>query len=170
MSDDAGTTGPAMTVGSTWTAGPTGQPVLLVEDSSDDALLIQRAFRKAALAAPTRVEDGEAALAYLAGEGRYADRAAHPIPALVLLDLKLPRKSGLEVLEWLRAQSTLRRLPVVMLTSSRETGDIARAYDLGANSYLVKPVAYEDLARMIAALDLYWLRLNERPIIHGWTQ
>ena len=128
--------------------------VLLVEDNRDDALLMGRAFRKAGLAAPAHVEDGEAAVAYLAQAAASGDRAPGPLPGLVLLDLKLPRKSGLEVLEWLRAQDALRRLPVVVLTSSREAPDIRRAYDLGANSYLVKPVGFEALRQLVETLGL----------------
>lgn len=139
-------------------------PILLVEDDANDALLIQRAFRKANLANPVvRVEDGEAAVAYLGAQAPYADRAAHPLPALVLLDLNLPRRSGLEVLEWLRGQPGLRRIPVVVLTSSRESRDVNRAYDLGANSYLLKPVAAEALFEMVQTLKLYWLLLNQHP-------
>ena len=103
---------------------------------------------------------------YLAGRGDYADRITHPLSSLVLLDLKLPRKSGHEVLEWLRAQPALNRMPVVVLTSSKESRDVNRAYDLGANSYLVKPVAFADLLRMAQTLDLYWLQLNEDPALH----
>ena len=137
--------------------------VLLVEDDPNDILLIQRAFGKAQLTAPFQVSNGEEAIAYLAGEGNYTDRELHPLPNLVLLDLKLPRKSGLEVLGWLRQQPVLQRLPVVVLTSSRERSDVNRAYELGANSYLVKPVRSQDLVEMIKSLDLYWLLLNEKP-------
>lgn len=141
--------------------------ILLVEDNGDDALLIQRAFRKIGAASPIRVlTDGEQALAYLGGEGDYADRASHPFPALMLLDLKLPRRSGFEVLEWLRGQPGLRRLPVIVLTSSRESRDIDLAADLGANSYLVKPVHFDDLQELVRALNLYWITFNERPAVH----
>ena len=138
--------------------------ILLVEDNGDDVLLIRRAFRQAGAAAALRVVgDGDAAVAYLQGSGAFADRTAHPLPRLVLLDLKLPRRSGLEVLQWLRAEPALRTLLVVVLTSSGERADVDRAYALGANSYLVKPVDYDNLLRMAAALDLYWMRLNEPP-------
>ena len=138
--------------------------VLLVEDDPDDVLLTQRAFRK--LGVPTSMQvvgDGEQALAYLMGGGDYADRERFPLPDLMLLDLKLPRRSGFEVLEWLRAQPGLRRLPVVVLTGSRESVDVNRALDLGANSYLVKPVGFDDLLEVVRTLRLYWLGLNERP-------
>ncbi len=139
--------------------------ILLVEDEPNDVFLIQRAFVKANVAhCLSVVADGEQAVAYLAGQKDFADRDRFPLPRLVLLDLKLPRKSGLEVLAWLRAPgSPYRRVPVVMLTSSRQTSDINRAYELGANSYLVKPVAFEDLLEMIKVLNLYWLNFNERP-------
>lgn len=141
--------------------------VLLVEDDPNDVLLVKRAFRKAGASVSMRVvTDGQAAVDYLAGHGIYADRNTHPLPSLVLLDLKLPRKSGHEVLEWLRKQSALNRMPVVVLTSSKESRDVNRAYDLGANSYLVKPVAFADLLKMAHTLDLYWLQLNEDPALH----
>ncbi len=138
--------------------------ILLVEDDPDDVFLIQRAFRGANLANPMRVlNDGEEAIAYLEGRGDYADRTRHPLPMLMLLDLKLPRRSGLEVLEWRRTQPGLRRLPTVVLTSSRDHTDVNRAYDLGANSYLVKPVAFEALMDIVKTLNLYWLILNQPP-------
>jgi CheY-like chemotaxis protein len=140
--------------------------ILLVEDDPNDVFLIQRAFRRINLANPIQVvQDGEAAVLYLSGQEPYADRDRYPFPILVLLDLKLPRRSGLEVLEWLRQQPKLRRLPVVVLTSSRENSDLNRAYDLGANSYLVKPVAFDGLLEMVRSLNQYWLILNEKPII-----
>ena len=133
-------------------------PVLLVEDDANDVALTQRAFRKGGIPHPlTVVGDGEEAIAYLAGQGRYAERA---LPGLVLLDLKLPRKSGLEVLAWIRSQPGLRRLPVVVLTSSKESADVNRAYDHGVNSYLVKPVDFDDLLAMVRSVSSYWLALN----------
>src|ERR1041385_9209783 len=109
--------------------------VLLVEDSADDVLLMQRAFRKASLINPLNVvTDGEQAIDYLAGNGQYSDRGKYPLPVLVLLDIKLPRRSGHEVLAWLKQHPGLKRVPVVMLTSSNETADINRAYDLDRKS------------------------------------
>lgn len=138
--------------------------VLLVEDKSDDVLLIRRAWGKAGIANPLQaVTDGDQAVAYLAGEGSYADRKQYALPVLVLLDLKLPCRSGLEVLEWVRQQPGLRRLPVVVLTSSQESSDINRAYDLGANSYLVKPVEFAPLLEMMKTFAPYWLVLNQKP-------
>lgn len=134
--------------------------ILLVEDDHNDVLLIKRAFQKVNIANPIIVvNDGEQAISYLAGREPYVDRA---LPILVLLDLKLPRKSGHEVLEWLRGQSNLKRLPVVVLTASSESSDVNRAYDLGANSYLVKPVTFDALVEMVKTLNLYWLILNKR--------
>ena len=139
-------------------------PILLVEDSPDDALLIQRAFRKANLANPVElVRDGEEAVAYLSGKAPYDDRARFPLPVFMLLDLKLPRRSGLEVLAWVRKESVVKRLPVVVLTSSRESVDVNRAYDLGVNSYLTKPVGFEALLEMVKNVNLYWLVMNENP-------
>ena len=141
-----------------------GTAILLVEDDANDVILIRRAFAKAEIKNPVyTVEDGDAAVAYLAGEGAYADRDEHPLPGVVLLDLKLPRRSGLEVLEWVRQSPTLRRLPIVVLTSSRESADVNRAYDLGANSYLVKPHSTEDLLALVEKLKNYWIEANKKP-------
>ncbi|MGB5916364.1 MAG: response regulator [Phormidesmis sp.] len=138
--------------------------ILLVEDDSNDIFLIQRAFRRVnATNSIHIVKDGEAAIDYLSGAGEYDNREHHPLPALILLDLKLPRCSGTEVLKWLRQQPVLKRIPVVVLTSSKESLDIDQTYELGISSYLVKPVSFNDLSSMIAALDAYWLKLNEYP-------
>jgi CheY-like chemotaxis protein len=137
--------------------------VLLVEDDANDVFLMQRACRKVELPNPLQVVgDGDEAVDYLSGAGRFADRAQYPLPALVLLDLKLPRKTGLEVLEWLRQQSALRRVPVVVLTSSKEPADVNKAYDLGANSYLVKPLGFDALLELVRSLNIYWLNMNEK--------
>jgi CheY-like chemotaxis protein len=140
--------------------------ILLVEDSSTDILLIQRAFKQANVHNPIRiVKDGDEAVAYLSGENSYRDRARFPLPALILLDLKLPRRHGLEVLNWLKEQPGIKRIPVVVLTSSREDKDIDRAYDLGVNSYLVKPVKSDALNHLIETINSYWLRSNEFPVV-----
>jgi CheY-like chemotaxis protein len=139
-------------------------PVLLVEDNEDDILFVQRAFRRAKLSnALPVVEDGDAAVAYLSGQGEYADRDRYPIPTLILLDIKLPRRSGHEVLEWLRGQPGLRRIPVVMLTSSKESADVDRAFDLGASGYLVKPVDFDGLLEMVTTIGVYWMVMSELP-------
>src|SRR5690349_7010840 len=124
----------------------TSQPftILHVEDDPNDILLVQRALKKTgAPSAIVSVSDGDRALAYLGGARDYADREKFPFPQLVLLDLKMPRKSGLEVLEWIRRQALLKRLPVIVFTSSKHDQDINSAYELGANSYLVKPVGFD---------------------------
>jgi CheY-like chemotaxis protein len=138
---------------------PAHSPILLVEDNPDDVLLMQRAFRKLNLLNPlTVLEDGQRAVEYLTG---FCDAsAAEDVPALILLDLKLPRRSGLEVLSWIREQPKLRRCPVVILTSSKEAPDVRTAYDLGANSYLIKPVEFQSFLDMVGTLNLYWLVLN----------
>jgi CheY-like chemotaxis protein len=142
----------------------TGKAVLLVEDNANDVVLFERAFRKAGIQNPLRiVNDGQSAMEYLAGQGPYADRSEHPMPGLLLLDLKLPRKSGHEVLAWLRQQPRISSLTTVVMTSSKESEDIDRAYAAGANSYLVKPVAFQTLVEMVKTLNLYWLTLNETP-------
>lgn len=139
--------------------------ILLVEDDGNDVLLLEHAFRKANLVNPIfSVNDGEQAINYLHGRDKYADRQEFPLPLLILLDLKMPRKDGFEVLSWLRKQdSAINRLPVVVFTSSRQPQDIKRAYDLGANSYLVKPTDSVRLNDIVKMLDSYWFLLNERP-------
>ena len=142
--------------------------ILLVEDDANDVLLIQRAFQRTHVANPVEVvRDGEEALAYLSGQGSFADRDRHPLPVLMLMDLKMPRKTGLEVLEWVRQQPGLKRLPIIVLTSSNQSPDINRAYELGANSYLVKPAGFDSLLDLVKNLDMYWLILNEKPELGG---
>lgn len=143
-----------------------GYEILLVEDDSNDILFIQRAFRQANLNNTIHiVRDGDDAVAYLSGEGIYTSRETYPLPLLILLDLKLPRRSGLEVLEWLREQPILKRIPVVILTSSKESIDVNHAYDLGVNCYLHKPVKFDALIKMVEAIDIFWLQLNQYPSI-----
>ena len=143
--------------------------VLLVEDDPADARLIQRAFEKAQLHIElTRLTNGDDAVAYLGGEPPYDNRVLYPIPAVLLLDIKLPRRSGLEVLRWLREQHyALKRLPVVILTSSRHSIDVNRAYDLGVNSYLAKPESTSDLTRLAEMFHSYWIQLNENPDVQN---
>jgi CheY-like chemotaxis protein len=144
----------------------TTQPftILHVEDDPNDVLLVQRALKKSSSPSTIHsVPDGDRALAYLSGQGSYADREKFPIPQLVLLDLKMPRKSGLEVLEWIRSQPNLKRVLVVVFTSSKHDQDIMNAYELGANSYLVKPVGFEALVETMKQIDYYWGTLNQTP-------
>jgi CheY-like chemotaxis protein len=143
--------------------------IMLVEDDPADARLIQRAFTKAGISANiVRLNNGDDAVNYLEGKSPYDDRGLYPIPRLLLLDIKLPRRSGLEVLQWLRGRTDeLRRLPVIMLTSSRHSIDINRAYDFGVNSYLAKPENTAGLLRVAEAINSYWLSLNEEPTLAG---
>ncbi|MCC5658819.1 response regulator [Nostoc sp. XA010] len=138
--------------------------ILLVEDNHKDVLLLQRALRKANIVNPVQVvNDGDAAVLYLSGQEPYGDRTRYPLPVLILLDLKLPRRSGAEVLMWLRKQPELKRLPVVVLTSSREYADINNIYDIGVNAYIVKPVIFNELVEIVITLNLHWIIFNERP-------
>ncbi len=142
--------------------------VLMAEDDDNDVFFLERAFKQAQIANPVhRVKDGEEALAYLKGEGQYSNREKFPLPHLMLLDLKMPRKNGFEVIQWVRQQPGLRRMPLVVLTSSKEDPDVNRAYELGANTYLVKPVKFDGLVEMMKTLNLYWLILAEKPSLAG---
>lgn len=138
--------------------------ILLVEDDPNDVILVKRAFEKAGIANPIQVVDnGEDAQAYILGLDRFSDRKKYSLPEVILLDLKLPRKSGLEVLAWLKHQPNLKRIPVIVLTSSSERRDIDKAYELGVNSYLIKPVEFDDLLELVKKLKVYWLEMNNRP-------
>ncbi len=141
-----------------------GQFILLAEDDPNDVLLLQRAFQKAGLREQLKiVRDGEQAIEYLAGRGNYADRNRYPLPFMLLLDLKMPGTDGFEVLQWLRAEPSLKRLLVVVLTSSNLQADVDRAYDLGANSYLVKPVEFDQMVNLIQRFEAYWTEINRTP-------
>jgi len=138
--------------------------ILLVEDNPDDELLTLRALRKNKILNEVKVvRDGAEALDYLFGAGKYAGRDTMEMPQVVLLDLKLPKLDGLEVLRRLRADELTRRLPVVVLTSSDEEQDILASYDLGANSYVRKPVGFHQFIDALRQLGLYWLVLNQPP-------
>lgn len=134
--------------------------VLLVDDSEGDAVLVRIVFERAGFVAPLQLaRDGEEVIAYLRGDGEFADRKKFPLPTAVLLDLNMPRKNGFEVLAWIRQQPEHRRLCVYILSASSRTEDIQRAYDLGANSYLVKPSTLDELTVVAKGL-LAWLRLS----------
>jgi CheY-like chemotaxis protein len=138
------------------------QALLLVEDNEHDVFLMRRALKQAEIQNPVYVvSDGEQAIEYLSGNGEFKDRSLYPFPALVFLDLKLPFKSGHEVLEWIRGEAELDELVVVVLTSSDEPSDIARVYKLGANSYLVKPPSLEQLRDLAKSFKWYWLKYNQ---------
>lgn len=142
---------------------PVLDPILLVEDNPDDVFFFQRGVASARLANPIAVaEDGDVALRWL----RRVAEGEERVPLVVLLDLKMPRCSGFDVLKWIREQTlpALRHVPVVVFTSSREDPDIQRAYELGANSYLTKPVQIEALTDVVRALGLYWAVMNVRDL------
>jgi two-component system response regulator len=139
--------------------------ILLVEDSLSDAemtidALKENGFNHKIL----HLKDGVAALDYLFSEGQYADKKKVNPPRVILLDLKMPRVSGIEVLQKIRSDERTRRIPVVVLTSSREDPDMQKCYDLGVNSYVVKPVEFEEFQKQIAGLGLYWMIVNQQPL------
>lgn len=144
----------------------TGEPltILLVEDNPDHAELVMRNMEDFKVANRiVHVEDGEAALDYLHGRGEYADRKLFSLPHLMLLDLRLPKVDGLQVLKEVKCSEILRALPVVVLTTSDAERDLAMAYEYHANSYLTKPVDFNDFSRLLGDLGFYWLAWNKRP-------
>ena len=147
---------------------PSERKILLVEDDSADALLIRRALEKTGLDFKlSRLKHGDEAIEYLSSAAPFTNRETEPLPDVILLDIKLPRLSGFEVLQWIRSQSAaVSRIPVVMLTSSRHLVDVNRAYDLRANGYLTKPETAHQLQEMMQDFKKYWLRWNEQPEIH----
>lgn len=142
----------------------TTKAILLVEDTPDDAeLTIMSLKRSGLLNEVVLAEDGLEALDYLFGKGRYAARDSEDTPALILLDIKMPRLDGIEVLQRLRADERTRLLPVVMLTTSTEDSDLARAYEAGANAYVRKPVSLAEFQEAVRQLGLFWILTNEPP-------
>jgi two-component system response regulator len=142
--------------------------ILLVEDNADDVELTLRAFRKSDLVNNvTVVRDGVEALDYLMATGEHAERNADDLPDLVLLDIKLPRVDGLQVLERLRANPRTRLVPVVVLTSSIEPRDLLTCYSLGANSYVRKPIDFQQFSRALQQIGTYWLQTNQAPPLPG---
>src|SRR5437867_9310358 len=138
-----------------------GQFILLADDDPNDVLLIQRAFQKAGLPHILKVvSDGSDAIDYLSGRGEYSDREKFPLPFLVLLDLKMPGTDGFEVLQWVRSDHDAKRLLVVVLSSSDLQEDVDRAYELGANSYLVKPVVFDEMVHWVKRFEAYWSEIN----------
>jgi CheY-like chemotaxis protein len=138
--------------------------VLLVEDREDDVLLIRHAFQQADLRNPLYiVRDGEEAIMYLKGEGRFANRAEYPLPDLLLLDLNMPKVDGFEVLQWIRQQPGLELLRILVLTSSERIYDVNKAYRLGANSFLVKPNDFEDFKQLSTVIKDFWLQRCKAP-------
>jgi CheY-like chemotaxis protein len=138
--------------------------ILLVEDRQDDIEIIRRAFDQVGLLNPLQiVRDGEEAIDYLRGSGKYANRTEYPLPDLVLLDLKMPKIDGFQTLEWIRHQSGIRSIPVVVLTSSEMLRDVNRAYSLGANSFLVKPTDFQNSVELARVLREYWVKTVKFP-------
>lgn len=134
-----------------------GRTILVAEDSEEDAFILKRAFAKAGINVPlVFVSDGEEAIDYLSDE-------KHGCPRLLLLDLKMPKRNGFDVLSWLQKQKGLHRLIVTVLSSSGEVKDVNRAYDLGANSFIVKPSSLDDYAGLVEAIKTYWLKFNSPP-------
>ena len=142
--------------------------ILLVEDNPDDAKLTLRAFKRNNLLNPIDVaRDGVEALDFLFARGAYAERAGKPLPALILLDLKLPKLDGLGVLKAIRGDERTRLIPVVILTSSKEEQDLIQGYSLGANSYVRKPVDFAEFVEATRILGIFWLMMNQPPPPHS---
>jgi len=138
--------------------------ILLVEDSSDDAEMTIRALKKVNLADNlVHLEDGQEALDYLFGKGKYSSRELSKQPKVILLDIKMPRVDGIEVLRQIKLNEATRMIPVVIMTSSSEEKDMIASYSLGVNSYVVKPVNFESFAKAVSDLGLYWLLTNQAP-------
>ena len=137
--------------------------VLVAENNDDDFFILYRSFQETT-GRLYRVHDGEQAIEYLSGLGRFCDRQMYPLPQALLLDLKLRGKNGFEVLQWIRGHSALRTLIVVILTASSDPEDIRRAYDLRANSYLIKP-SFERYAAMARVFEAFWLKINHPPVL-----
>lgn len=148
---------------------PNLSPVLLAEDNPEDVLLLRRALRENKALNPVQaVGNGEEAIQYLAGEGRFADRATYPFPALFLLDLKMPVKDGLEVLQWLHQHPEIpRKLPVVVLSSTEMPSETQRAYAMDIQACIVKPLSYADLREKIRVLKEYWLDYEAEEMPQG---
>jgi CheY-like chemotaxis protein len=138
--------------------------ILLVDDSEDDVFLIRKAFAKAKVRNPIHaVSDGEEAIAYLNGEGKYENREEYPLPILILLDLSMPRMDGFGVLRWIRAQPDFSNIPVLVLTHSEQLREVNEAYALGANSFLTKPGDFENYTELARILSEYWMSLVQTP-------
>jgi CheY-like chemotaxis protein len=138
--------------------------ILVVEDDPDHYVLLELAARRAGVSAQLkRAADGNEAMQYLGGAGAFADRGTHPLPTIILSDLKMPRINGLELLQWVRAQPLLKRIPFILFSSSIQASDVNRAYDHGVSSYLLKPAALDDLVQMLYLVTRYWMKINQLP-------
>ena len=139
---------------------------LVAEDDENDVFFLQRAFQQAKIENPLLVvRDGQEAIDYLSGDGKFSDRNLYPLPHLIILDLKMPRKTGLDVLRWLQEQPELRCLPVLVLSSSAQRTDIERAYELGANGFVVKPASLEKRVELAKLIGTFWLDFNVGPLV-----
>lgn len=138
--------------------------IIMVEDNASDAELAIRALKKSNIVnGVLHLKNGEEALEYIFAEGRYTERDLRETPKIILLDLKMPKVSGLEVLRILKSDERTKAIPIIILTSSSEDKDIREGYDLGANSYIVKPVGFESFLKAVSDIGLYWLLLNQHP-------
>lgn len=141
--------------------------LLIIEDNPNDVLLLQKAFIKYKhLVDIISFQDGEEALAYLTGKGKYQNRKEHPFPDIILVDLKLPRVSGFDILKWIKNHPLRKITPVIVLSSSKQKQDVLQAYQSGANSYLVKPIGFNELQKLVEIFGSYWLKHNEIPKIN----
>ena len=140
-------------------------PILVAEDEENDVFLLRRALQKGGSEQPLYwVPDGEEAIAYLRGDGKYADRQQYPFPMTLITDLKMPRKSGFELLQWIKEHPSCSVIPAIVLTSSSEPSDISEAYRLGANAYMVKPLAAEEWQEMMKCAVEFWCHWCHKPI------
>jgi CheY-like chemotaxis protein len=136
--------------------------ILIVEDSADDFFFLERSFKLAEISNVLHhADDGQRAIDYLQGVAPFNDRATYPLPSLVLLDLKLPLMHGFEVLSWIRKHPATKNIVVIVMTSSSEDKDVEKAYELGANAFLVKPASIDKLTDIVRSLDVFWLRHNK---------
>jgi CheY-like chemotaxis protein len=142
----------------------TRDTILLVEDDADEIHLMKKAFSKGGLNHPLQIiTHGGEVIPYFEGKGAYADRVQYPLPGLMFLDLKLPGISGLYLLAWIKGNPEFRHIPVVVFTSSDDPDDLRRAYQFGANSYLIKPMAFDDFVDMLKVTGTYWISMNSTP-------
>lgn len=131
--------------------------VLLVEDDLNDIFLVKRAFKRAQVTNPLQVvTDGAEAIQYLQGKGKYADRRTYPLPKLIVMDIRMPRKTGFEVLEWVKNDGQLKRIPIIIVSSSDSPQEINRAYELGANAYMIKPMDFKSVENLFQSITHYW--------------
>ena len=147
------------------------RPILAAEDEESDRMILELAFRRGKLPYPlVIVQDGQEAVNYLSGNEKYADRSVHPLPSLIVLDLKMPRMNGFDVLAWLAMQPELKELPAVVLSSSSDESDIRKALQLGARDYFVKPHSMDELIRIARQMEARWLKRPQSGLIEGTTR